>query len=396
MGFLAGRISFDRYRVEGQKVRQFGTKHQDVLRKFAIGQEETSSMEEASVGFAAGKHQLDLDFRLEKNILNDVLHCGVRIDTNKVPAALRKAWLEMELEALGADNPSGRPTRVQRQQAKEALEERCQEEARDGEFRRMQHFPVLWDASQSILYLGGSSSTALEQCAGLFERAFEVSLERITSGRLAEQWAAAAKKHDKLENLAPSVFHAQEDEAQIAWLNKAAANFVFMGNEFLMWLWWSLETQAGTIALADGTEAAGMLNRTLSLECPRGESGKETITAEAPVRLPEAMHAISSGKLPRKTGLLIVRDGVQHEFVVQAETLAVSGAKIQLSESGDNAGSGAAEDRIEGLRHLAETIDLQFGAFCKRRIAKAWEADLEQMRTWLRKNAREAKKKSAA
>jgi hypothetical protein len=139
-----------------------------------------------------------------------------------------------------------------------------------------------------------------------------------------------------------------------------------------------------------------MLNRTLSLECPQGESGKETITAEAPVRLPEAMHAIGSGKLPRKTGLLLVRDGVQHEFVLQAETFAVSGAKIQLSESGDRAGSGAAEDRVEGLRHLAETIDLLFSAFCKRRLAKAWDADLEQIRGWIRKIAKEAKKRTAA
>lgn len=396
MGFLTGSISFERFRVEGPKVRQFGPEHLEILRRFAIGQVESSSLDDAQVGFAAGRHLLDLDFRLEKNILNDVLHCGVRIDTNKIPAALRKAWLEMELEAMGAENPSGRPTKAQRQQAKETLEERCQEEARDGKFRRMQHFPVLWDATQSILYLGGSSAAALEYCAGLFERAFDISLERITSGRLAEQWAAAAKKQDKLEDLAPSVFHAEEPEAQIAWLNKAAANFDFMGNEFLMWLWWSLEAQAGAIALPDGTEATGMLNRTLSLECPQGESGKETITAEAPVRLPEAMHAIGSGKLPRKTGVLLVRDGVQHEFVLQAETFAVSGAKIQLSESGDRAGSGAAEDRVEGLRHLAETIDLLFSAFCKRRLAKAWDADLEQIRGWIRKIAKEAKKRTAA
>lgn len=396
MGFLAGSIGFERFRVEGPKVRQFGPEHLETLQRFAIGQTESASTEDASVGFAAGKHLLDLDFRLEKNILGDVLQCGVRIDTNKVPAALRKAWLEMELEALGAENPSGRPTKVQRQQAKEALEARCQDEARDGKFRRMQFLPVLWDARQGILYLGGSGSAALEQCAGLFERAFDVSLERITTGRLAEQWAAAAKKQNALEDVVPSTFHADEGEAQIAWLNKAAANFDFMGNEFLMWLWWALETQAGAIALADGTEVSGMLNRTLSLECPRGESGKETITAEAPVRLPEAMHAISSGKLPRKTGLLIVRDGVQHEFVLQAETFAVSSARIQLSESGDSAGSGAIEERIEGLRHLAETIDLLFGAFCKRRISKGWEKELEQIRGWLRKNAKEVKRKSAA
>jgi hypothetical protein len=394
MGFLNGRISFERYRIEGKKVRQFGPEHLETLERFSIGQVETISPDEPQVGFIAGNHVLDLNFRLEKNILNDVLHCGVRIDTHKVPSALRKAWLQMELEALGADNASGRPTKAQRQEAKEALEARCLDEIKDGKFRRMQHVTALWDSQQAMLYLGGSGA-AVEQAAGLFATAFDLSLSRVTSGRLAEQWAAAAKKHSALEDLAPAAFLEEEPAGEIAWLRGAAANFDFLGNEFLLWLWWSLDQQSGGIALADGAEAAGMFNRTLSLECPRAESGKETITAESPVALPEARHGIASGKLPRKSGLLVVRDGIQHDFVLQAETLAVSGARIQLSESGDAAASGDAEDRIEGLRHLSETIDLLFGAFCKRRLANAWQRDLEQIRGWLRKKSSGSKKTAA-
>jgi hypothetical protein len=338
---------------------------------------------------------LDLSFRTEKNILEDVLHCGVRIDTHKVPAALRKAWLQMELTALGADNPSGRTSKAQRQEAKEAVEARCVEEAKDGKFRRMQQLAALWDAGQGILYLGGSGGAAIEQGAGLFAGAFDLSLERITAGRLAEQWSVAAKKQAALEDLAPAAFLEQQPTAEIAWLSKAAANFDFLGNEFLLWLWWSLDQQSGAIPLADGTEAAGMLNRTLSLECPRAESGKETITADSPVRLPEARHGIASGKLPRKTGLLLVRDGVQHEFVLQAETLAVSGARTQLSENGDAAGGGGAAERIEALRHLSETIDLLFGAFCKRRLSSGWPRELDQIRLWLRKQPGDSKKTAA-
>lgn len=394
MGFLAGRISFARYRIEGKKTRMFGAEHLEILERHSIGQAENISPDEPQVGFIAGDHVLDLNFRLEKNVLNDVLQCGVRIDTHKVPAALRKAWLQMELEALGAANASGRPTKAQRQEAKEGVETRCVDEIKDGKFRRMQHVSALWDAKHATLYLGGSGA-AVEQAAGLFATAFDLSLARITSGRLAEQWAADAKKQAALEDLAPAAFLGEETGGEIAWLRGAAANFDFLGNEFLLWLWWSLEEQSGEIALADGMQATGMFNRTLCLECPRAESGKETITAESPVCLPEARHGAASGKLPRRSGLLLVRDGVQHDFVLQAETLAVSGARIQLSESGDAAGSGEAEDRVEGLRHLAETIDLLFGAFCKRRLSGAWPRDLEQMRRWLRKKSNDPKKAAA-
>ena len=69
-----------------------------------------------------------------------------------------------------------------------------------------------------------------------------------------------------------------------------------------------------------------MLAKTLTLDCPRGETGRDSLTDDAPTRLPEAFKALQSGKLPRKAGLILVRHGAQYEFTVQAETLAVSGA----------------------------------------------------------------------
>jgi len=394
MGFLEGSIGFERFRVIGPEFKKFGPKQIEVLERFAIGKVENASLEGAKAGFLAGNHLFDQDFVLEKNVTNDSLHCGLRIDTNKIPSALRKAWLAIELAPLLEENPHGRLTKAQRQEAKEAVEARCEQEARSGKFKRMQQFPALWDHREGVLYLGSSSPTTIELGSDLFQRAFGVSLERISAGKLAEQWADAAKMRSDLEKCEPVVFHANEPGAHPTWLNGASASFDFLGNEFLLWLWWSLESQSDTLTLADDSEAVVMLNRTLALECPRGDSGKETITAEAPVRLPEAHHAIKSGKLPRKSGLLLVRQGIQYEFVLQAETFAVSGGRIKLPENDDEAGS-PNDTRIDGLRSLAESIDLLFGTFCERRLSAAWDADLKQMRRWLGKDAAKAKKPAA-
>lgn len=102
--------------------------------------------------------------------------------------------------------------------------------------------------------------------------------------------------------------------------------------------------------------------------------------------MPEAAQAIRSGKLPRKAGLILVRHGEQYELTLQAETFAVSGAKIQIDE--DAEGRGILEDRIEGLRGLKETLNLLFQAFCERRIGKSWSGDLEQMQGWLKTKPR--------
>ena len=338
MGFLSGPITLDCFRISGSQPRQFGLEHIETLKRFAVGQSETSSAEQAEVGFLAGGHLFDSHFSLEKNVIGDTLHCAMRIDTNQIPSAVRRAWLQMELAAHTTDNPSGRPTKIQRQEAKDAVAARCEEESQSGKFRKMQQFPVLWDARKSLLYFGGSSTAATEQCCDLCSRAFDLELGRLTAGRRAQQWATEAKRRKALEEILPSAFQANASSAEIAWWNHESDNFDFLGNEFLLWIWWRWETQSDTVTLPDDSEVTGMLARTLTLQCPRGESGKETITAEAPTRLPEAAQAIRSGKLPRKAGLILARDGVQYALVLQAETFSVSGAKIQTGEAADEKG----------------------------------------------------------
>jgi hypothetical protein len=382
------------FRVGGEQPRQFGLEHVKTLEHFAIGQTETSSLEQADVGFLAGGHLFDLDFDLEKNVIGDAFHCGVRIDNNQIPAAVRKAWLQIELAALTADNPSGRPTKLQRQEAKEAVAARCEEECKAGKFRRMQQFPVLWDAREGILYFGGTSIAAIEQCCDLLSRAFEIELGRLTAGRRAQEWAAAAKRRKALDEVTPSVLRSGDASADIAWWNNESGNFDFLGNEFLLWLWWRWETQSDTIPLSDDSEVTGMFARTLSLQCPRDESGKETITAVSPVHLPEAAQAIRTGKLPRKAGLILVRHGQQYELTLQAETFAISGAKIRTEEAKEMAeGQGIREQRVESVCGLHETVALLFHAFCEQRIGKNWPGELEYIRRWLKSDPGKARRR---
>ena len=391
MPFLRGSLAFERFAVTGFDAEAFGDEQIEMLAKHAAGQFETSSEENVQVGFLGGDHLFDQEFSLEKNLINNALHCSVRIDTNTIPAAIRAAWLQMELAGLAKDSETGFVTKSQRKEAKEAVEQRCEVEAASGKYRKMQTFSFLWDIDQEQLYFGGSQGNASGHCLGLLERAFGLEFTPIGAGTIAHDWAVEEDCFAELDDLQPANFAANENMASHAWANEFSDAPDFLGNEFLMWLWWKTETETDTIALPDESEAVVMFTKTLQLECPNGENGKEVITSESPIVLPEAMEAIRSGKLPRKTGMTVISDGRQFDLVVQAESFGISGAKIHLDEGEEFED----EDRIDAIRLLSDTTDQLFYAFLECRTSDQWAQQQTKINQWLHSD-RQALKKIAA
>src|SRR5439155_3549454 len=95
----------------------------------------------------------------EKNLLNDALHLAIRIDTDKIPGDLLRAYTRIETDARAQLNPSGFANKAQKQEAKEAAIARAEAEAADGRFRRRKHTPVLWDGQANVLYAGTASAS---------------------------------------------------------------------------------------------------------------------------------------------------------------------------------------------------------------------------------------------
>jgi hypothetical protein len=330
---------------------------------------------------------LDLSFDLAKNVVNDALHLAIRIDSDNIPGTLLKAYTQIETEALAKLNPDGRATKAQRQEAKEAARRRAEAEAADGRFRRLKHYPILWDGRSGVLYAGTTSTAVLERLGALFRETFDRELEPITAGSLASSLGGQDENNTNQNRLAKGslILHGggQSELSTVAWAENAPHMLDHLGNEFMVWLWHALQIDSDTVQLADGSEVAVMLTKTLTLDCPRGETGRDCLTDESPTRLPEAFRALQSGKLPRKAGLILVRHGAQYELALQAESLAVSSASIPKPDDGKPGAEEVRIARIDSLRHLAQTIDLLFDAFRRRRAGPGWSQEVSRIRRWL-------------
>jgi hypothetical protein len=382
MGFLNGRVTYVRFRVGGVSPLPFGEEILETAANHAIGRHGAGEPNDGiTVGWAGGDHVLDTNLDLEKNLINDALHLAIRVDTDKIPGSLLRAYTKIETNARAKMNPSGYPTKAQRQEAKEAAKARAESEAADGRFRRMAHYPILWDGQSNILYAGVTSLSVLDRLQTLFRETFDRTLEPISAGSLACSMAEARGEGTRVEGLGPIGFIGEDGHSSVAWSDTDVSRPDFWGNEFLIWLWHVLQADGDTIPLSDGSDVTVMLAKTLTLDCPRGETGRDQLTTEGPTRLPEAFRAIQSGKLPRKAGLIIVRHGSQYELTLQAETLAVSGAALPKIEGAS--GHDLHVARIDALRHLVETLDLLYDTYGRCRTGPDWSSELGRIRHWL-------------
>lgn len=389
MGFFSGRATFLRFRVNGPAPRMFGEEHLERLSAFQAGRQRIASADGVEAGWAAGEHVLDTDFELAKNIVNDTLHFDLRVDTEKLPADLFRAYYAVELKALSANNPSGFASAKQKREARESARERLEEEARDGRFRKRKCIPVLWDAKSNEVLFGATSLAHVDRLTSLYRQTFGHELEAVTAGRRAYQLADLHKRTRSVDDSSPSAFVPGVTPEDVAWIADDASRD-FLGNEFVLWLWYQGEGETDTVAVADGSEVTYMIARTLTLECPRGQTGHETISHEGPSRLPEAKRAIQSGKLPRKVGLTLVRHDAQYELTLHAETLAVGSAKLPNPGEDVTDARARLDERADKLRHLVETLDLLYDAFGQRRFGPEWADTLPRMQRWLSREERRA------
>ena len=366
MGFASGSVSFRRFAVVGNGRRCRRSKSMlEKLAEHALRPAELGMPEDVEYGWSGGRHVLDGEFSFENNVYADALNFALRIDTNKVPADLKKAYQIMEEEAAAASNPSGFISKNQKRDARETVRRKIEEDLRTGKFRRSKLLPILWDMPAAGALQPGFGRV-FEKLAEIFERTFGLSLVPLTAGALALRLLEPRGKRRDYEDLRPTRFvpgpGGEGEWPEYPWVAKGPEPKDFLGNEFLLWLWHEADARNGSVPTDEG-EVTVSFDRSLDLDCAYGQTGRDSLRGDGPTRMPEARDALRSGKVPRQAGL--VMDVVVGSVQPWARRRGVG------SGLGEAAGSGEAdtprvlfEERI-ALRDLSKTLDGLFETFLK-------------------------------
>ncbi|MCC7409279.1 MAG: hypothetical protein IT442_14530 [Phycisphaeraceae bacterium] len=409
MAFDGGRVSFSRCRVVGDAPLAVDESLLERLSEGAFVDSDLGAPEEVTRGFCAGAHLFDVSFTYEKNAFGDQVLLALRIDTNKPPADVRRAYRLVQEQALAATNPSGFISRAQKREATELADRQLHDEIAQGRHRRSKLIPLLWDLRNRQLLVGASGGAVLEEVANHFREALKLEVEPLTPGNAAGELLRGMGKTRDYEDLLPTPFTKPpaaarrdaddlDDDAPrrhdlsipfVPWAFRQSTDAKdFLGNEMLLWLWWITESAEGLLKLetpAGKAELAIVLDKALDMDCAWAATGKQTLRGERGVgvtRLPEAGEALRQGKWPRRAGVILSDGQHQWEFTLQADQGVVSACMLPEIEESETARQ-FIEQRLDMTRQLTVLLDSVMAAFVKLRVSNRWAATRDQISQWI-------------
>ncbi len=388
MGFHSGSITFRRFAVVGKAPAQPDEKLIARMAEHALVPGEFG-VDEVEYGWSAGRHIYDTEFSFDNNVYADCLFFALRIDTNKVPGDVKKAYTLQEEAILAAANPSGFISKTQKKEVKEIVRAKIEEDIKSGRFRRSKLVPLLWDVPGAMVYSAAASAN-FEKLAEIFERSFKCELQPLSAGTLAARDLIDRGKRREYEDFKPTRFawgpDGEHQPAEYPWTAKGPQPKDFLGNEFLLWLWYYADARDGEVKTKSAGEVAILFDRMLDLDCVFGATGRDSLRGNGPTRMPEARDALRTGKVPRKAALTLHAKGLQYDFSFNPESFTLGSAKLPEIEDAESARV-VFEERIALLRDLGKTLDALYETFLTARASSAWESQTGQLRKWIAQNA---------
>lgn len=171
-----------------------------------------------------------------------------------------------------------------------------------------------------------------------------------------------------------------------AWREK-----IFLGQEFLTWLWVQSELNSSSFELPNMGTVELWFESRLVLESGQGRD-KRSVTCQTPeADWPEARTALKEGKKLALGRIKARLDEKEWAFVLKADTLTPQSVKLPKTftegEEEEDSLPGRLMERAALLAELLAVMDALYQRFLEIRLSGEWESTAKpQIRKWLENN----------
>lgn len=161
----------------------------------------------------------------------------------------------------------------------------------------------------------------------------------------------------------------------------------FLGQEFLIWLWFRSETQGGNIELPGRGWIPVAFEQHMLLEYGEGPECEKLVCRGLMTELKEARAALALGKRPQQARIKLGGEEQEYSFTLSAATFEFRSMKLPATAGNDGDDRAGLEGQIlERIALLEEGMELLLGLyrlFITLRISDAWNKELVQLRQWI-------------
>ncbi|MBU0513455.1 MAG: hypothetical protein KJ621_01670 [Proteobacteria bacterium] len=158
----------------------------------------------------------------------------------------------------------------------------------------------------------------------------------------------------------------------------------FLGQEFLIWLWFMAERQGGVIRLPDGSVVGIEPINVMTLASGQGPTGFTVACRGRQVDSPETRVALQQGRRLTRAGFRVRTDQAAWHLTLDAATGALTGVRPAPDPEHDDDSDEDLLARLLKIRDLAAVLDSLLKMFLAIRLDERWEGEeLPALRRWI-------------
>ena len=147
----------------------------------------------------------------------------------------------------------------------------------------------------------------------------------------------------------------------------------FLGEEFLTWLWFTLETEGGDFDV-DGREIAVCMDDYIAFAPSAEDETEQTLRKGLPSRSSVAREALRNGRCVRKTRLIAADGAREWGFVLDAATMNITGIRLPADSEEAQTPRERATERIAAFTELQDIIVGLYTKFLSVRLTPDYRA----------------------
>lgn len=162
----------------------------------------------------------------------------------------------------------------------------------------------------------------------------------------------------------------------------------FLGEEFLTWLWYRLETEGGEFDLGDGRVVGVAIDDFLLFAPSDEDETEQTLRKGAPTRTAEAAASLRRGRRVRRARCVFALGDQQWSLTIDGPTLGLTGVRLPEDPEEAETPGDRSRERAANFLLIRELVQQVYGEFLRVRLRADYLAtDGERQAQWMAQHA---------